>query len=313
MARKVLVTGGAGFIGSHLTEALVQRGDDVVVVDNLATGKLNNLNAVRDRICFIETDVSNPNACEQAVEGCEVVFHHAAIPSVQRSLDNPLDSHASGTTATANILWAAHKAGVHRVIFAASAAAYGLCETLPHHESMLPDSLSPYAATKLAGEYYLRAFAVGLGMDTVSLRYFNVYGPRQDPNSPYSAVIALFIDRMRAGENPIIYGDGHQTRDFIYIDDVVQANLLAAETPTPLQGEVMNVGCGQRISINQLVQEINGILGTDLAPIYQESRAGEVQHSQADISKIRGLFGFEPKVSLKTGLEKLIAATQHGK
>ena len=313
MARKVLVTGGAGFIGSHLTEALVQRGDDVVVVDNLATGRLDNLSAVRDRICFIEADVSDPNACQRVVEGCEVVFHHAAIPSVERSLDKPLESHASGTTATANILWAANQAGVRRVIFAASAAAYGLSETLPHHESMLPDSLSPYAATKVAGEYYLRAFAVGLGMDTVSLRYFNVFGPRQNPNSPYSAVIARFIERMSAGEPPVIYGDGNQTRDFIYIDDVVQAHLLAADVTTPLQGEVLNVGCGQRISINQLVQEINRILGTDLTPIYQEPRAGEVLHSQADISKIKGLLGFEPKVSLKTGMEKLIAASKTGR
>ncbi len=312
MARKVLVTGGAGFIGSHLTEALVQRGDDVVVADNLATGRLDNLKSVQDRIRFIEVDVSDPKACRQAVEGCEVVFHHAAIPSVQRSLDDPLESHASGTTATANILWAASKAGVRRVIFAASAAAYGLCETLPQHESILPDSLSPYAATKVAGEYYLRAFAVGLGLDTVSLRYFNVFGPRQDPNSPYSAVIARFIDRMRAGETPIIYGDGNQTRDFIYIDDVVQVNLLAADIITPLQGEVLNVGCGQSISINQLVQEINQVLKTDLEPIYQEPRTGEVRHSQADISKIQGLLGFEPKVSLKAGLEKLIAATQAG-
>ncbi len=313
MARKVLVTGGAGFIGSHLTEALVRLGDDVVVVDNLATGRLDNLSTVRDRIRFIEADVSEPKACQQAVEGCEVVFHHAAIPSVQRSLDDPLESHASGTTATANILCAANEKGVRRVIFAASAAAYGLCDTLPHHESILPDSLSPYAATKLAGEYYLRAFSVGLGMDTVSLRYFNVFGPRQDPNSPYSAVIALFINRMRAGEQPIIYGDGNQTRDFIYVDDAVQANLLAADTKASLQGEVLNVGCGKSISINQLVQEINQVLRTGLAPNYQEQRTGEVRHSQADISKIQGLLGFEPKVYLKTGLEKLIAAMQSGR
>lgn len=313
MARKVLVTGGAGFIGSHLTESLVQQEYDVVVVDNLTTGRLDNLNSIRDQIHFIEADVSDVNVCEQAVEGCELVFHHAAIPSVQRSLDNPLESHASGTTTTANILWAAHKAGVKRVIFAASAAAYGLCEMLPHHESMPPDSLNPYAATKVAGEYYLRAFAVGLGIDTISLRYFNVYGPRQDPNSPYSAVIARFIDRMCAGERPVIYADGNQTRDFIYVDDAVQANLLAADASIPLKGEVLNVGCGQRISVNQLVQEINGILGTNLMPIYQEPRVGEVRHSQADISKIKDLLGFEPRVSLKMGLEKLIAATQSGK
>jgi UDP-glucose 4-epimerase len=305
VARKVLVTGGAGFIGSHIVEALVRRGEEVTVIDNLSTGNLSNLDSVIKQIHFIRGDLSDPEIAMTAVQGCQVVFHHAAIPSVQRSLENPLLSHASGTTATVNILWAANKSSVQRVIFAASAAGYGTTSTIPQGETLRLDPQSPYAATKVAGEFYLRAFSLGLGLDTVSLRYFNIFGPRQDPRSPYSGVISIFMELMTKGQPPIIYGDGERCRDFFYVDDAVQANLLAADALIPLNGEVFNVGSGQRTSINQLVNEINQVLGTDFAPIYRDARAGEVRHSQADITKIRTALGYEPKVSLRTGLEKM--------
>jgi UDP-glucose 4-epimerase len=308
VARKSLVTGGAGFIGSHLTEALVRRGDDVTVVDNLSTGLLDNLATVRDDIRFIQGDLSNPDVARKAVADCEVVFHQAAIPSVQRSLEDPLACHASGTTATANVLWAAANAGVSRVVFAGSAAIYGREDGLPHTEAMVPDPQSLYAATKVAGEYYLKSFSAGKGLDSVSLRYFNVFGPRQDPSSPYSGVIAIFTEKMARGERPTIYGDGEQTRDFIYVEDAVQANLLAAEAEGPFQGEVFNVGSGRRVSINQLAEEIGSILGTNLEPVYAAAREGEVWHSQADITKIRRILGYQPRVSLREGLTKLLKA-----
>ena len=305
-ARKVLVTGGAGFIGSHLTEALVHRGDKVVVVDNLSTGKLTNLNSVLGNINFIQADLSDSSVAQTVIQGCEVVFHHAAIPSVQGSIENPLICHASGTTATANILWAAAQAKVSRVIFAASAAGYGTTNVLPQSETLYPDPLNPYAATKIAGEFYLRAFSAGLGLDTVSLRYFNIYGPRQDSKNPYSGVISIFLEQMTKGQRPVVFGDGEQTRDFFYVDDAVQANLLAADNEKSFHGDVFNVGSGQRTSINQLIGEINHALGTNLATIYREGRVGEVRHSQADITKIRNTMGYEPKVSLKVGLEKML-------
>jgi len=312
VARKVLVTGGAGFIGSHLTETLVRQGDHVTVVDNLSTGRSENLTQIRDRIRFIEGDLANPRIATESVQGCEIVFHLAAIPSVLRSLDDPLACHASGTTATLNVLWAASNASVRRVIFAGSAAAYGLQSTLPHTETMLPDALSPYAATKVAGEYYLKAFSAGKGLDTVTLRYFNVFGPRQDPDSPYSGVIAIFVQRMTSGEPPILFGDGEQIRDFVYVDDAVQANLLAADSPSRLNGTVLNVGTGSGTSVNKLVVEVNRILGTNLEPVHQNARSGEVRDSVADISRIREILGYEPLVSLQEGLARLIdsAATQ---
>jgi UDP-glucose 4-epimerase len=304
--RKVLVTGGAGFIGSHLTEALVRLENKVVVVDNLSTGKLENLNSVIDKIGFIQADLSDFKAAQEAVQGCEVVFHHAAIPSVQGSLEDPLACHASGTSTTVNILWAAVQAKVRRVIFAASAAGYGTTDVLPQSETLYPDPQSPYAATKIAGEFYLRAFSIGLGLDTVSLKYFNIFGPRQDFKNPYSGVIAIFLEKMKSGQQPVVFGDGEQTRDFFYVDDAVQANLLAADAIKPFQGEVFNVGSGQRTSINQLIGEINQILGKNLIPIYQDARIGEVRHSQADLTKIQNILGYQPKVSLRTGLEKML-------
>jgi len=312
VAKKVLVTGGAGFIGSHLTEALVFRGDDVTVVDNLSTGRLENLAAVHDQIRFVEGDLSNPQVAKDSVQECEIVFHHAAIPSVQKSLDDPQVCHASGTTATLNVLWAASDAAVRRVIFAGSAAAYGRQTMLPHTETMLPDALSPYAATKVAGEYYLKAFTSGKGLDTVTLRYFNVFGPRQDPNSTYSGVIAIFVRRMMSGNRPILFGDGEQIRDFLYVDDVVQANLLAADYSAQLNGAVFNVGSGRGTSIDELVSQINQLLGTELEPIHQEARTGEVRNSVADITKIRLILGYEPRVTLQEGLAKLIGSMAAG-
>ena len=308
--QKVLVTGGAGFIGSHLTDALVQRGEKVIVVDNLSTGKLENLKTVIDKIDFIQADLSDSSVAHDALQGCEVVFHHAAVPSVQGSLEDPLICHASGTTATVNILWAAAQAKVRRVIFAASAAGYGTTNVLPQGETLYPDPQSPYAATKIAGEFYLRAFSAGLGLDTVSLRYFNIFGPRQDLKNPYSGVIAIFLEQMAKGQRPVVFGDGEQTRDFFYVDDAVQANLLAADSGKPFYGEVLNVGSGQRISINQLISEINQVLGTNLAPIYRDERVGEVRHSQADLAKIRNTLGYQPKVSLSVGLEKMLKSIQ---
>ncbi len=305
----VLVTGGAGFIGSHLVEALLEQGCRVRVADNLSTGHRANLAHLAGQYEWIEGDLAELGVCQRAVAGVEAVFHGAAIPSVPRSVREPLLSHSSGPTATLNLLEAARQAGVGRFIFAASSSAYGETEQLPKHEAILPSPLSPYAAGKLAGEYYVSVYAQTMGLDGVSLRYFNVFGPRQDPSSPYSGVISLFADAMRARRQPIIYGDGLQTRDFTYVRNVVAANLAAYKSPDPLKGTILNVGTGRRISLLDLVAAINQVLGTNLEPQFQPPRPGDVRDSQASLDRIKAVLGYEPLVDFEEGLRLTLEAT----
>jgi nucleoside-diphosphate-sugar epimerase len=305
MGDQYLVTGGAGFIGSHLATALVNRGERVRVLDNLATGKLSNLAHLAGKIEFIEGSISDVHITRRAMEGVKVVFHEAAIPSVPRSVAEPRVTHDANVEGTFNVLLAAKEEGVKRLVFAASSSAYGDTEVLPKHVTMFPNPLSPYAAQKLAGEFYCQVFSKVYGLETVSLRYFNVFGPRQDPSSPYSGVISKFVTSLLANEAPTIYGDGEQTRDFTYIDNVVSANLLAAETPNA-NGIVANVGVGDRISLNQLLAELQKILGTNLTPKYAEMRAGDVRDSQADILLTEKLIGYKPLVGLAEGLRKTV-------
>jgi UDP-glucose 4-epimerase len=305
----VLVTGGAGFIGSHLVEALLGEGYQVRVVDNLATGRRANLAHLEGRFDWIEGDLADFAVCKRAAEGVAYVFHQGAIPSVPRSVREPLESHRSGPTATLNMLEAARQAGVRRFMFAASSSAYGDTVELPKHEGMIPRPLSPYAAGKLAGEYYVGVYAQTMGLDGVSLRYFNIFGPRQDPSSPYSGVISLFIKFMSQGQRPTIYGDGKQTRDFTYVANAVAANLAAMRAPEPLKGQVLNVGTGQRISLLDLVEALNRILGTDLEPIFQDPRAGDVRDSLASLERIRDVLGYQPLVQFDEGLRRTVEAT----
>jgi UDP-glucose 4-epimerase len=309
MSRKsegwAVVTGGAGFIGSHLVTALLERGRKVRVVDNLSTGRRSNLDGL-DGFDWVEGDLADFDVAKRAVEGADVVFHQAAIPSVPRSVSEPLPSHASGPTATLHVLEASRQAGVRRVIFAASSSAYGDTDVLPKVEDMLPRPLSPYAAGKLTGEHYIHVYARTMGLDGVSLRYFNIFGPRQDPGSPYSGVISLFARSMTEGRRPIIYGDGQQTRDFTYVANAVAANLAACDAEDPLGGAVFNVGTGSRISLLDLVSALNEILGTDLAPQFQPARAGDVRDSQADISRIRSVLGYKPEIDFAEGLRRTL-------
>ncbi|QEH37111.1 UDP-glucose 4-epimerase [Aquisphaera giovannonii] len=303
-----LVTGGAGFIGSHLVGALLEAGYRVRVIDNLSTGHRSNLAGFEGRFEFMEGDLSDIDVCRRAADGADFVLHEGAIPSVPRSVSDPIGSHVSGPTATLNMLEAAREAGVRRFVFAASSSAYGDTPELPKHEEMVPNPLSPYAAGKLAGEHYVRVYARTMGLDGASLRYFNVFGPRQDPSSPYSGVISLFIRMMSGGQAPTIYGDGTQTRDFTYVDNVVAANLAALHHPEPLEGRVFNVGTGSRISLLDLVASLNRILGTDLGPILREPRPGDVRDSLASIDLISRVLGYRPTVSFEEGLRRTVEA-----
>ena len=307
-AGPAVVTGGAGFIGSHLVEALLAEGRPVRVVDNLATGYRANLAHLDGRYEWLEGDLASFEVARRAVEGAEYVFHQAAIPSVPRSVREPIESHEAGPTATLNVLEASRLAGVRRVMFAASSSAYGDAEELPKHEGMLPKPLSPYAAAKLAGEHYVRVYARTMGLDGVSLRYFNVFGPRQDPSSPYSGVISAFAARMSRGERPTICGDGTQTRDFTYVANVVAANLLAMKSDVPLLGEAYNVGTGGRVSLLDLVAGLNAVLGTALEPEFLPARAGDVAHSQASLERIAVALGYRPAVGFEEGLRRTVAA-----
>lgn len=306
MQKRVLVTGGAGFIGSHLVEALLNAGYPVRVVDNLSTGHRANLAHVEGRFEWQEGDLADFDVARRAVAGVESILHHAAIPSVPRSVREPLSSHESGPTATLNVLEAARQAGVKRVVFAASSSAYGNTETLPKHEGMLPTPLSPYAVGKLAGEYYVSTYARTMGLDGVSLRYFNIFGPRQDPSSPYSGVISRFAREMAEGRRPTIFGDGLQTRDFTYVDNVVAANLAALRAERPLGGVVLNVGTGRQVSLLDLVAAINKALGTRLEPEFQPPREGDVRDSLASLERIGQVLGYRPLVNFDEGLQRTL-------
>ncbi len=273
--RTFLVTGGAGFIGSHIAEALVQRGDRVRVLDNLSTGSLANLTAFRDRIELIEGDIVDAATVDRAAEGVDCIFHEAALASVQWSIDRPLDSHAACCTGTVHVLDAARRLGVRRVVFAASAAAYGDQPLSCKRETDLVDPLSPYAAAKLASEHYCHAFSAAFRLETVALRYFNVFGPRQDPASPYSAVIPLFITAMLSGRPPVVFGDGRQSRDFVFVANVVQANLLAADAPG-VAGRTFNVAEGRSTDLLTLIELLNRLLGTKVQPRHEPPRVGDV-------------------------------------
>jgi len=305
MSRRILVTGGAGFIGSHITTALVDRGDDVAVLDNLSTGRRENLAHLGDRVNFMEACLLDREAVEQALTGVEVVYHQAALASVPRSVEKPLDTNAACVTGTLNLLDAARRAGVRRVIYAGSSSAYGDQPNMSKRETDLPGPLSPYAAAKLAGELYCQAFTATYGLETVVIRYFNVFGPRQDPNSEYSAVIPIFVTKMVQGERPTIYGDGTQSRDFTYIDNVVQGNLAAADSVDAV-GRSINVACGTQFTLLHLVAAINKVLGTNIEPVFASPRPGDVRESLADISTARTVLGYEPQVNFDEGLRRSI-------
>ncbi len=297
-----IVTGGAGFIGSHIASALAASGARVRIIDNLSTGYLENIEEIDGDVDFIQETLADEDAVLRALEDVELIFHEAAIPSVPRSVLEPKQTHIACVDSTLNLLNGARTKGVRRLVYAASSSAYGDQPTLPKVETMSPDPRSPYAVAKLVGEYYCQVFTRVYGLETVSLRYFNVFGPRQDPSSAYSGVISQFIDSLLTGKPPKIYGDGEQTRDFTYIANVVDANLRAAETVAGI-GEMMNIANGDRISLNQLLEALQGITGTTgISAEYLPPRAGDVQHSQADITRARQLLGFEPQVGLREGL-----------
>ena len=308
--KSCMVTGGAGFIGSHLAHALVQRRDHVRVFDNLSTGSLDNLAAVRDRIEWIEGDVTDLAALKHAAQGVDVIFHQAALASVSRSVKDPVSTHETCATGTLNVLVAARDAGAQRVVYASSSSVYGDTPTLPKVETMAPSPRSPYAAAKLAGEAYCQAFHDVYGLGCVALRYFNVFGPRQDPDSPYSAVIPLFATAMAAGRRPTIFGDGEQSRDFTFVANVVQANLLAATAPAA-PGNAYNVACGQRYTLNELIGVLNRLLGTEVEPTYADPRPGDVRHSLADISRAQQDLDFRPEIDFEDGLAQTVEYYKH--
>jgi UDP-glucose 4-epimerase len=301
-----LVTGGAGFIGSHIATALVERGDRVRVLDNFSTGKRENPAHLKDKIELIEGNLVDPAIVKRALEGIDIVFHEAALASVPRSVMVPLDTNAACVTGTVNLLDAARKCGVKRVVYAGSSSCYGdRTAAAAKHETDLPDPMSPYAAAKLAAELYCQAFTATYGLPTVTVRYFNVFGPRQDPNGEYSAVIPKFVVRMLAGERPIIFGDGKQSRDFIYVGNVVAGNLLAASVPDAA-GKTFNIACGEKMDLLDLVAAINRVLGTKPEPIFEPPRAGDVRDSLADISLARKVLDYKPVIDFDEGLRRSI-------
>jgi len=307
--KKVVVTGGAGFIGSHLVEVLAGRGYRVIILDDLSTGKVENIQALlsKEAVEFIKGSITDLPLLRELFRGVDLVFHQAALPSVPRSIENPQASHEVNVSGTLNVLLAARENSVNKVIYASSSSVYGDMPTLPKREDMVPHPLSPYAVTKLAGEYYCQVFHQVYGLPSVCLRYFNVYGPRQDPNSQYAAVIPSFIKRTLGGNPPIIFGDGEQTRDFTFVKDVVEASILAAE------GEacgLFNIARGEGITINELARRVISIVGRNMEPVHQQPRPGDIRHSLADISRARA-FGYEPRYSLDKGLRETIRSFQH--
>ncbi len=309
MSETYLVTGGAGFIGSHIVEALVGAGKNVRVVDNFATGRRGNIAPFLDRITFYEVDITDRAALDEPFAGVDYVLHQAAIPSVPRSVNDPLGTHAANVNGTLNVLDAARHAGVRRVVYAASSSAYGEIAGDYKREDMVPAPLSPYAAAKLAGEHYCQAFTHVYGLETVSLRYFNVFGPRQDPTSQYAAVIPLFITAILEGRSPTVHGDGLQSRDFTYVANVVHGNLLACTAPDAA-GRVINLACGGSASLLELIASINAILGTAVPPVHTAPRPGDIKHSRADISLARDLLDYEPQIAFEEGLRRTIAFFQ---
>ena len=300
-----MVTGGAGFIGSHLVEALLGRGHMVRVVDNFSTGKRENISGFINRIELLTGDLSESETARRAVDGISCIFHQAALGSVPRSVADPLSTHRSNVDGTLNLLIEARSAGVRRIVVAGSSSVYGANPALPKNESLLIAPLSPYAVTKAVQELYARAFFATYGLETVTLRFFNVYGPRQDPHSIYAAVIPRFITALLTKKQPVIYGDGEQTRDFTYVEDVVEANLKAMDADGAA-GEVLNVAAGGQASINQLLHEISSIMGVKADPVHEPLRVGEVRHSRADNSRAKELLGWQPRTSLKEGLKKTV-------
>lgn len=308
---RTLVTGGAGFIGSHLAEALIDLGAHVVVLDDLSGGDVANLDPFRqragDRLRFVEGSILDAELLDELMPGVGCIFHEAAWGSVPRSVEMPMRYHEVNSTGTAQVLEAARRHGVRRVVFAASSSAYGDSETLPKIESMPVLPKSPYAANKVACEALMRAYAGSYDLDTVALRYFNIFGPRQNANSAYAAVIAAFAKALHAGERPVIFGDGEQSRDFTFVANAVHANLLAARADGPLAGEVLNVACGRRVTVNELAAQMAQLMGkADLKPVHEAERPGDVRHSLADLDKARRTLGYEPIVSFEDGLESTV-------
>jgi nucleoside-diphosphate-sugar epimerase len=305
MDEACLVTGGAGFIGSSLVRELLREGKKVRVIDNLSTGNISNLKDVLSRIEFLERDIQDLDAVQEACKSITYVFHQAAIPSVPRSIENPIEFNQSNVDGTLNVLVAARDKGVKRVVYAGSSSVYGDTPTLPKKEDMRPNPLSPYALTKLAGEYYCKVFSDVYGLETVTTRYFNVFGPRQNPGSPYAAVIPKFIDAFLKEEKPVIFGDGEQTRDFTFVHNVIYANLLCSRAKKT-KGEVINIATSSRISLNELIKILKEITGKDIDPIYTDPRKGDIKHSLADISKAEKMIGYRPLVDLREGLIQTI-------
>jgi nucleoside-diphosphate-sugar epimerase len=302
---KFLVTGGAGFIGSNICKRLVEEGCFVRIVDNLLTGKKSNLDTFIDKVEFIEADMGDDTVARSAMKDIEVVLHQGALPSVPRSVDDPAATHKHCIDATFTLLLAARDAGIKRFVYASSSSAYGDTPTLPKIETMSPAPLSPYAVGKLVGEYYCSVFHEVYGLETISLRYFNVFGPYQDPTSQYAAAIPAFVTAILKNEPPTIYGDGEQSRDFTYVDNVVEANLLAARAKHTA-GEVLNIACGEAVTVNKIIDMINEILDKNIKPIYTDPRPGDVKHSLADITAAEKLLGFKPIVEFKDGLKLAI-------
>jgi UDP-glucose 4-epimerase len=301
-----LVTGGGGFIGSNLVQALIERGQRVRVLDNFATGRRQNLTGLENQIDLIEGDMRDPATAERAVAGVDFVLHQAALGSVPRSVQDPLTSNEVNVNGTLNLLWAAKKSRVKRFVIASSSSIYGNTPQLPKDENMLPNPISPYAVSKLAAERYTLSFNTVYGLPTVALRYFNVFGPKQDPASQYAAVIPRFITALMKGQSPVIYGDGEQSRDFTYIDNVVQANLLACSAPEA-PGQVMNIACGDRYSLNTLLQLLAETMGKEVRPIYETERPGDVKHSLASIARAQKILGFSPAINFREGLKRTVA------
>jgi nucleoside-diphosphate-sugar epimerase len=306
LTTKVLVTGGAGFIGSNLVDELLRQGARVSIIDNLVTGFRENLDEISGNFDFFEGDINDNAVLDKALDGVEIVFHQAALPSVPRSVADPIETHQACVNGTFNLLVRAKESGVRRFIYAASSSAYGDQKVLPKVETMSPEPLSPYAAAKLFGEYYCGVFHNVYGLETLCLRYFNVFGPRQNPSSQYSGVISRFIDDFMKGTQPVIYGDGEQTRDFTFIENVTDANIKAAQTPNGLGG-VANVANGERVSLNDLIDVMTKITGkTGVDPLYENERVGDVKHSQADNTRAREWFGYEKLIGLEEGIERTI-------